>query len=376
MAGGVQVVDVSDDPLVLMEPLTRALAGGPPVLPRLSPGPAPRRAVSADTVLVVETSGSTGTPKLVEISGPALIAAATAATTRLGGSGHWLLATPVSFIGGIGVLTRTALNGTEIVVTERGAGFRPELFATAGEKLLGLTGRHFTSLVPTQLRRILADPAAVAVARELDGMLIGGAPLTEDLRHAALAAGLPVIGAYGLSETSGGCVYDGLPLDGVRIRINAEDRIEVAGPLLATGYLGRPDLTERTFRGGWLRTGDLGRWSDGVLTVLGRADDVIITGGVKVAPEPTEGVLRSVPGVAQVCVLGVPDAEWGQRVTAVVVPVDQDNPPDVETMRATVRRQLTAAATPRRVIFADSLPLRGAGKIDRVALRKALSTEA
>jgi O-succinylbenzoic acid--CoA ligase len=259
------------------------------------------------------------------------------------------------------------------VVADRSRGFRTTEFTNAADKLLRLSGRHYSSLVPTQLQRLLGDPAAVAAAAELDGILIGGAPLHDDLHARALDAGLTVICAYGLSETAGGCVYDGLPLSDVRLRIDDAGCLQVFGPLLARGYLGRPDLTATTFVDGGVRTKDIARLDGGVLTVLGRADDMIITGGVKVAPVAVEHVLRSCAGVEQVCVLGVPDTEWGARVIAVVVAGDPNRPPSIETLRNTVRAELGAAATPRQVVLTDSLPLRGAGKIDRTAVLNSLS---
>jgi O-succinylbenzoic acid--CoA ligase len=157
----------------------------------------------------------------------------------------------------------------------------------------------------------------------------------------------------------------------VRVALDDDGRILLAGPVLADGYLGRPDLDADAFVQvdgvRHLRTTDLGRWSSGVLTVLGRADDVLVTGGTKVAPAPVEQVLAELPGVGEVCVVGVPDPEWGQAVVAVVVPRAGARPPTLDDARRAVTDRLGAAHAPRRLVVTDSLPVRGPGKIDRRA---------
>jgi O-succinylbenzoic acid--CoA ligase len=237
----------------------------------------------------------------------------------------------------------------------------------------------------------------------LEGVLVGGAPLAGTVLARARVAGVRVVTTYGMSETAGGCVYDGLPLDGVRVRIGAggtgggaagggaagggaagggaagggagpAGRVELAGPVLAAGYRGLPELTAASFAAGWLRTGDLGRVrDDGSLEVLARLDDVLISGGVNVSPQAVERVLAGVAGVREVCVVGVPDPEWGQRVCAVVVADDPAGPPDAGALRAAVAAELGRAAAPRTVRLVDDLPLRGPGKIDRHAVRALLT---
>jgi O-succinylbenzoic acid--CoA ligase len=178
---------------------------------------------------------------------------------------------------------------------------------------------------------------------------------------------------YGSAETCGGCVYDGVPLDDVRVRLAADDTVEITGPVLATGYLGRPDLDTRTFAVDddgvrWLRTHDLGRVDGARLTVLGRADDVLVTGGVKVPPAAVERALAELPDVGEVCVVGVPDAEWGQAVVAVVVPRTGREAPGLAAVREPVTRTLGAPAAPRHVVVVERLPLRGPGMVDRRAV--------
>ena len=326
------------------------------------------------TALVIATSGSTGTPKGVLLPAAALRASAEATHRRLGGPGHWLLAMPAHHVAGIQVLVRSLLAGTPLEAVDGAAGFRPDGFAAAARRSLAAGDRHYTALVPTQLRRLLDDPTGLAALREFDAVLLGGAATPPALRERALAAGVRVATTYGMSETAGGCVYDGLPLDGVRVRVEesaaGSGPVSLAGPTLARGYRGRPGAA--AFRDGWFRTGDLGRLDGDRLEILGRADDVIITGGVNVAPVLVERLLAEHPAVREVCVLGVEDPEWGQAVLAVVVPADPAAPPASEELRALVRERAGAPSAPKRVEFLAELPLRGPGKPDRRALRATL----
>lgn len=326
-------------------------------------GAAPR--VPAGTALVVRTSGSTGDPQRVALSAGALRASATATAARLGGHGRWLLALPLEHVAGAQVVVRSVLAGTQPLVLE--PPFRPDRFAAAVTRLG--PGRRLTSLVPTQLARLLGDAAALDALRTFDAVLVGGAATPRPLLDALRAAGVRLVTTYGMTETCGGCVYDGVPLDGVRVRVDDEGRVLLAGDVLATGHVGRPDLDDEAFvrRDGerWLRTRDRGTWADGRLTVHGRLDDVLVTGGEKVAPAAVEDVLAAVAGVTESCVVGVPDHEWGQAVVALVVP--GPGRPDEDALRAAVRERLGRAAVPRRVLLVDALPLRASGKVDRAA---------
>ena len=350
----------------LVVALRGALDGGPPVLPAARPV-----AVAGDpapgTAVVIATSGSTGEPKLVELSAAALRASARATAARVGGSGRWLLALPAEHVAGVQVIVRALTAGAPPAVLDLRAGFRPDAFAAAAA---GLDG-GCTSLVPTQLRRLLDDTAGSRALRRFGAVLVGGAALEPGLRERAERAGVRVVATYGMSETAGGCVYDGLPLDGVRVDLDG-GRILLGGPTLATGYLGRPELTAAAFAGGRFRTGDLGRWSAGRLEVLGRADDVIVTGGEKVAPAAVERVLAAQPGVRAACVAGVPDPQWGSVVGAAVV-VDPGGSADLGTLRAAVRAELGRAAVPRRIRVVQALPSRGVGKPDRAAVARLLA---
>jgi O-succinylbenzoic acid--CoA ligase len=331
--------------------------------------------VPADVALVVRTSGSTGASRQVLLSADALRASAAATQARLGGPGRWLLALPTTHIAGLQVLVRSVLAGTDPVAVPPGP-FRAESFAAASARLAHGTDRRYTSLVPTQLHRLMASAAGVDALRGYDAVLLGGAAAAPALVADAHAAGIVVVTTYGMSETCGGCVYDGEPLDGVRIDLDPDGRVLIAGAVLAGGYLGRPDLDAQTFveRGGerWLRTTDVGTLDrsahpGGVLTVLGRLDDVLVTGGAKVAPAAVERVLGDLDGVAEACVVGLPDAEWGQAVTAVLVLRPGAKAPDLDLVRARVESRLGRAAAPQHLVVIDALPLRGPGKIDRQA---------
>jgi O-succinylbenzoic acid--CoA ligase len=353
--------------------LRTMLAGGESVVPA-GPGQAipPRDPGPGQAVL--GTSGSTGAPKWVQLSAAALSAAAAATHARLGGLGTWLLALPAQHVAGFQVLVRTALAGCQPVILDLRDGFNPADFAAAALRLTGEAGRCYTALVPTQLTRLLdTDPEPLA---GFDAVLLGGAAAPEQLRRRAKAAGVPVVSTYGMTETAGGCVYDGWPLDGMQLRLDGNPgSIELAGPMLATGYLDAPEETARAFCNGWFRTCDLGRIDpQGRLQVLGRADDMIVTGGLNVAPAEVEAVLTGLPGVAAACVVGVPDPEWGERVTAVVIPDDPDRPPDPAALRVAAHRLLSGAQTPKEIILLDALPLCGVGKPDRTAIRAMLAT--
>jgi len=275
-----------------------------------------------DAVAVVRTSGSTGRPKATVLTVEALAASSMATAFALKGEGQWLLALPVQYVAGVQVLVRSLFAGTRPWVMDMSRGFTPEAFTEAA---LELTDKlRFTSLVPTQLQRLLEDPApeTLAVLRRFNAVLLGGAPAPARLLEAAREAGVRVITTYGSAETCGGCIYDGFPLEGVSVRVAEDGRIHLGGDTVAAGYLDAPEATDTFFEEDgvrWYRTSDLGSLdADGRLTVLGRADDVIITGGVKVSAAHVQEELEKSDGVAAAFVAGVPSAEWGQAVAAYV----------------------------------------------------------
>ena len=363
----------------LLPSLAAALDGaGPALLPLPTGGtrPAvlealdPSRPLERDDVaLVVPTSGSTGEPKGVLLTAAALRHSARATHQRLGGPGQWLLALPVTHIAGLTVLVRSLEARTRPQVLDLYGGFSVEDFAAATRRLSDGV-RHYTALVPTQLRRLL--DAGVDVS-SYDGVLVGGAALSPTLHRAAVDAGVRVVTTYGMSETCGGCVYDGRPLDGVTVRLHNDGRIELGGPVVFAGYRLRPDLTAKALVDGRHLTADLGRFApDGRLEVLGRADDVILSGGVNVPAALVERVLGGHPGVAACAVVGTPDAEWGERVVAVVQPGDWSAVPTLGELRSFAADVLEPAMLPRQVVALGQLPMLPSGKPDKAAVRTLL----
>lgn len=319
--------------------------------------------IDDDVAVVVPTSGTTGTPKGAMLTASALRASAEAAHRRLGGPGQWLLALPAEHVAGLQVLVRSLIAGTTPVAVA--AKFSPADLI-AGIAQLG-PGRRYTAMVAAQLAKVLRHDDATAALADLDAVLIGGGPMPAAVAEPAAAAGITVVRTYGMSETAGGCVYDGLPLDGVQIRLD-DSRIVLGGAVLAKGYRNpvRPDPFAEP---GWFRTDDLGIIDDsGVLRVLGRVDDAISTGGLTVLPQLVETAVSSHPAVAECVVFGVPDDRLGQRVVAALVPAPGADAPTVAELRDHVAQTLDSTAAPREIHVLAELPRRGIGKVDRRAL--------
>lgn len=309
--------------------------------------------------LVVRTSGSSGEPKDVVLSHSAVLASARATLDRIGGPGHWLLALPVSGIAGIQVLVRSALAGREPVALADHPSLRSAIDA------LDASARRYAAVVPTQLYRWAAADELGALA-ELDAVLVGGASLDPDVRTQAEAAGIRLIRTYGMTETSGGCVYDGVPLDGVELRVGEGGEIWLRGPMLFDGYAGQAREP-----GSWFATADRGRiLDDGRLQVLGRIDETVVSGGVNVPLPAVEDAVRRAPGVATAAVVGAPDAEWGTRVVAVVAPVAGASVGLDELRDAVEAAGLARTWAPRQLLILDELPTLTAGKVDRERLRQ------
>jgi O-succinylbenzoic acid--CoA ligase len=309
--------------------------------------------------LVVRTSGSSGEPKDVVLSHAAVLASARATLDRLGGPGEWLLALPVSGIAGIQVLVRSALAGREPVELADHPSLRSAVDA------LDAGSRRYAAVVPTQLYRWAAADELDALA-ELDAVLVGGAALDPDLRTRAEAAGVRLVRTYGMTETCGGCVYDGIPLDGVELHVDEDGQVWLRGPMLFDGYAG-----QRHEPGSWFATADRGRiLDDGRLQVLGRMDETVVSGGTNIPLPAVEDVVRRVSGVAAAAVVGADDAEWGTRVVAAVVPAPGESV-DLAGLRDAVEAAgLARTWAPRQLITLDELPLLAAGKLDRERLRQ------
>ena len=332
------------------------------------------RGVAEGTAVIAPTSGSTGVPKGVELSAAALLHSARASLARIGArpGERWLCCLPAMYIAGLQVLVRSLVSGTDPVLADR-----------ADAQTVAASGCAHVSLVPTQLQRLLGGRKG-DMSTPLAGfrsVLLGGAAAPDGLLDAARAARVPVVTTYGMTETCGGCVYDGIPLDGVRVKTGDDDRIWIAGPVLFSGYrqggsggMGPPGIGSPPTAGDeWLQTGDLGRMdSAGRLVVRGRADDVINTGGYMVVPGEVAAVLQTCPGVRDVAVLGLPDPEWGARVVAVVAPADPADPPPLELLRLHVRERLPRYAAPSKVVMVDAVPMLPSGKHDLARLRQDL----
>lgn len=307
--------------------------------------------------IVIRTSGSTGRAKDVILSHAAVLASAHASLDRLGGPGGWLLAMPVSGVGGLQVLVRSALAGLEPVFADEHPSLAAAVAAIPG-------GRRYASLVPTQVHRLI-ESGDSAVLASLDALLIGGAAVPPDLL--AALDGVTVVRTYGMSETCGGCVYDGVPLDGVTLRIDEAGQITIAGAVLFDGYAD-PEATAAVLSDGWFATADLGSFDDdGRLRVTGRRDDVVISGGVNIALSAVTSAVRGLAGIRDAVAIGVPDDEWGTRVVACVVAA-------ADLTLASVRDGVEATGlprtwAPRELVVLDALPLLPGGKVDRLALR-------
>ncbi|MEO8908234.1 MAG: AMP-binding protein [Microbacteriaceae bacterium] len=370
-----------DGPAVLPRPAdaspAQPVTARPSVLgvnPEAVPAPPLPTTVAQNVALVIETSGSTGTPKRVALSRDALLASAAASAGALGGHGQWLLCLPGHYVAGSNVLVRSIVAETTPVVLAPGH-FDPAAF---GDAAAGLTGdERYVSLVPVQLARLVdaaADDARLlGRLRRFDGILVGGQALRPALRERALELGLNVIRTYGSSETGGGCVYNGMPIGTTRARAS-DGLIELSGPVLAEGYLGDPARTDAAFhleRGiRWYRTGDLGSVdADGRVTVYGRADNVIISGGEKVLLDAVERRVREKPGFDGAVVVAADSAQWGQ---VPVVIVERAGGSDSSLSLAALRDHVTAAlgraAAPARVLTIERMPQLASGKPDRVAL--------
>jgi O-succinylbenzoic acid--CoA ligase len=303
--------------------------------------------------VAVATSGSSGAPKLVALSRDAVLASAAVSAARLDGAGPWLLALPSSYVAGFNVVVRSLV-----------AGHRP---VSLGDRTPAqvATGGAFLSVVPTQLHRWLDSPDDAAALARLHTVLVGGGPVDPALRARAAEAGVRLVATYGSAETCGGCVYDGLPLDGVGLALAADGRIRLSGPTLFSGYLDDDEATRAALVDGWFVTSDAGRLDeDGRLSVLGRVDDMVVSGGVNVPAAAVAARLREHPAVAAAEVVGVPDDEWGNRVVAVV-----QGALSLDEARAWVAERHPRAWAPREVVVVPGLPMLTNGKVDRLAVR-------
>ncbi|HET7474675.1 MAG TPA: AMP-binding protein [Dermatophilaceae bacterium] len=341
----------------LLPRLRDALAGrGPALAPYAAGSPPPAHLAEAlvpeQVAVLLATSGSTGAPRWVLLTAENLLASAEATHERLGGPGRWALALPVDHVAGLQVLVRSVLAGLE-PATELGDG-----------------RARYAALVPTQLHRLLDHSDQARALQRYDAVLVGGAAASPTLLDRARAAGIAVVTTYGMTETAGGCVYDGLPLTGTQVRLD-DEVIVLGGPTVALGYLDHP--FPRQGGTAWFRTSDLGHLEGDRLVVRGRADDVIVTGGLKVAPARVEqAILRHLPCVSEALVVGIPDPRWGHAVAAVLV---TSRPLDAAAVRQALRGLVADHELPRAVVTAAGIPSLGPGKPDRQRARDLFETQ-
>ena len=297
--------------------------------------------VEAGDALVVATSGTSGEPRGVVLTHAAVAASAQATSRRISvvGDDTWLACLPLSHVGGLSVVTRALVTGAALVVHDGFDAGRVEAEARRGATLV--------SLVATALQRI--DPTLFRC------IVLGGAHPPEDRPH-------NVVTTYGMTETGSGVVYDGIPLDGVDVRVDGDDEIHLRCPMLLRCYRdGSSPLID-----GWLTTGDLGEIDPaGRLVVHGRREELIITGGENVWPAPVEAAIRTHPGVLDVTVTGVPDPDWGQRVVAWIVATDLTAEPTLASIRAVCTASLPAFMAPKEVCIVAALPTTTSGKVVR-----------
>jgi o-succinylbenzoate---CoA ligase len=368
--------------LGLLGHLEKALAGGDAIMPVAESGAFDRIAeedtleeVPEGVAVVIETSGSSGLPKRTMVTPDNLVASATATHEALGGAGRWLLAVPARHVAGMQVLVRSVVAGTTPEVLDLDGGFVPERFAEATKRLAPSSDRLYTGLVPTQLARLLDDPEGRRALRRFDAVLVGGAALSAADRERAALAEVRVVTTYGMSETAGGCVYDGRPLPVTQVHIDNDHHVVLGGATVAIGYLGQPGLTADAFAVDadgvrWFRTDDLGAFDDdGRLEIRGRADNLINTGGLKVAPGPVEdAITRFIPGVIDAVVVGTPHPTWGEAVSVAVTLRRGAPTPSLRDTRAALRGVVPDHALPERLLVLETMPQRGPGKPDRRAL--------
>lgn len=340
----------------IMADLARALAGTGPAL---AFGEIEQSHAPAHVALVTSTSGSMGGPKAVGLSAGALLASARASNKFLGGfpGQTWSLLLPLNHIAGINVLVRSLELGTSPLDLRGSKDYKRA---------------DFTAIVPTQLFRALnGDAQLLEHLKNCQAVLVGGATLPDSMKRAAKEAGINVIQTYGMSETGGGCVYNGTPLDGVEIR-TVNGVIQVKGPTLATTYLNDEEKWRESFDDGWLITNDLGEFENDQLTVFGRVDDVIISGGVNVSLNAVEETLKTKFVNADFAAFALPDSEWG---SALHIAIADGAGISNEEITLLLEQTLGAAAKPKGLHRLSSLPLIGVGKVDRKVLSQLVRDE-
>ncbi|MCT1684732.1 o-succinylbenzoate--CoA ligase [Corynebacterium appendicis] len=364
-------VDLAN-PLAIMPDLEAAIAGQCAVLPvpkhdrhraeTLRTTMRAGQSIDDSVAAVLATSGSTGTPKGAELTPVNLVSSADATHQFLGGPGQWLLAMPAHHIAGLQVLVRSMVAGVEPAFLDLTDGFHVSEFAARADELATTGERMYTALTPMQLNKAMSTLTGIEALRLFSAVLVGGGRINPKMLSSAAKLRINVVTTYGSSETAGGCVYNGTPLAGAKVRVTG-GRIYLSGPMVASGYRNIPDH-EAFSEPGWYATSDAGELVDGVLRVTGRLDNIIETGGLKLQPEVLEEFMIGLDGVTAACVVGVPDDRFGHQVCAAY------------TGSAAVRNLMEAFddlprwQVPKDVRHLREMPTTGPGKVDRIAVRE------
>ena len=330
----------------LQEKIADAITGEGPAL---ATGHNQNKFVAEDIALAVETSGSTGEPKLVAISTSALIASTNAAHKYLGATpgDSWSLLLPTSHIAGLNVIARATALGTK-VIDNRNVSYYVDA--------------DFVSIVPTQLHRAVnGDAKLLEHLTAAEAVLVGGGAISDALRKSATDKHVKVVTTYGMTEMCGGCVYNQKPLDGVEVQINSAGLVKLRGPMMASNYLNDQTGWNALTNDGWFQTSDLGEFVDGKLKILGRADDVIKSGGKKISLiDIEEKFQKYFPGV-EVVAFAVADAEWGEKLCLGITS---------NLSLAEVQTKLTGINSPKEIFVLQQIPRTALGKVDRKAVTK------
>jgi len=378
---GPAIAPMADSPEFIVRQTLEALRPNDPEFPL----------ESDDIAIVSATSGSTGTPKGVLLSKQALEASATAFGNRFGTNNRWVVSMPAHRIAGIMVLVRSWFHNSPFEIDPSVGGartFESAAFAATTMRAVresAADGRALmVSLVPTQIARLLeSGSVGIEALQSYDLVLSGAAATPQPMLIRMRELGIKVSVSYGMTETCGGCVFDGRPLDGVKVSLGTKDdvepgRVTISGPVTASGYRLRPDLDAVSFISGQVQTHDAGKLdSSGLLHILGRLDDVVTVGGVNVALSAVESLIRHHPAIEDVAVIDLQDELWGSIPIAYVVTryhiADTSNL--ISEIQSTIRDQISRAAVPRTVQFVASLPMLDSGKIDRISLRMQAANE-
>jgi O-succinylbenzoic acid--CoA ligase len=317
--------------------------------------------VATDVCVIVQTTGSSGAPKYVGLSRSALIKSARLSLEYLHASPGdlWSLLLPLHHIAGINVLMRSLELGTTPIDLRESKSY---------------TDVDFTAVVPTQIFSALhGDQELLAHLQSAKKVLVGGAALTDELYQSAVSAGISIARTYGMSETSGGCIYEGRPLGDTQVRISEDGFIEIAGPTIASGYIDDSATWSESFYEGWFKTSDLGQIdSSGSLSILGRGDDLYNSGGEKVSLAAVSKKLEERYTQNNWFVFTLDDLKWGQRLVIAVAGV---NPPTQEEVASLLRDTFGSAAKPKQYLTFETFPRIGIGKIDLLAVRKRAEEE-